>query len=295
MNLTSANAHRHAYLIICHNNFEQLCLLLELLDDVRNDIYIHIDKKVKEPPFDMLRGAVRASGLEFVERVDVSWGGYSQIRAEMMLLEAAAPKGYAYCHLISGVDMPLKTQDEIHAFFDALGQRECVNLSPTQYAVDRVMYYYPLQDFVSRKKGFVFKLLRGLQKLLVAAQRLLGFNRVRGQEQYFVKGSNWVDISGEFASWILDRKEWVEKTFKNSFCADELFVEAMLMQSPFKDRLYSDELRHIDWERGWPYTFTKEDYALLCGSDMLFARKLDSNVDAEIVRLIYEHVKKRSE
>ena len=64
---------------------------------------------------------------------------------------------------------------------------------------------------------------------------------------------------------------------------------------PFKDRLYSDELRHIDWERGWPYTFTKEDYALLCGSDMLFARKLDSNVDAEIVRLIYEHVKKRSE
>ena len=38
---------KHAYLIMCHNNFEQLKLLLKLLDDERNDIYVHIDKKAK--------------------------------------------------------------------------------------------------------------------------------------------------------------------------------------------------------------------------------------------------------
>ena len=38
---------KHAYLIIAHNNWKQLSLLLSVLDDERNDIYIHIDKKSK--------------------------------------------------------------------------------------------------------------------------------------------------------------------------------------------------------------------------------------------------------
>lgn len=38
---------RHAYLILCHNQFRILCRLLTALDDERNDIYIHVDKKRK--------------------------------------------------------------------------------------------------------------------------------------------------------------------------------------------------------------------------------------------------------
>ena len=41
---------RHAYMIIAHTNFEQLGLLLQLLDRDSNDIYLLIDKKVKNPP-----------------------------------------------------------------------------------------------------------------------------------------------------------------------------------------------------------------------------------------------------
>ena len=36
---------KHAYLIMCHNNLEVLKTLVSLLDDSRNDIYIHIDRK----------------------------------------------------------------------------------------------------------------------------------------------------------------------------------------------------------------------------------------------------------
>ena len=43
---------KHAYLIIAHNNFYILEKLLRLLDDERNDIYIHIDKKVNNFDFD---------------------------------------------------------------------------------------------------------------------------------------------------------------------------------------------------------------------------------------------------
>ena len=37
---------KHAYLIMAHGNFELLEKLLRQIDDPRNDIYIHIDKKV---------------------------------------------------------------------------------------------------------------------------------------------------------------------------------------------------------------------------------------------------------
>ena len=37
---------RHAYLIMFHQNIEQLKILLHLLDYELNDIYIHADKKL---------------------------------------------------------------------------------------------------------------------------------------------------------------------------------------------------------------------------------------------------------
>lgn len=41
---------RHAYLIMAHNEPDILNKLLLLLDDERNDIFIHYDKKCKLPP-----------------------------------------------------------------------------------------------------------------------------------------------------------------------------------------------------------------------------------------------------
>ena len=37
--------HKHAYLILAHNQFEQLAFLVSLLDHQNNDIFIHVDKK----------------------------------------------------------------------------------------------------------------------------------------------------------------------------------------------------------------------------------------------------------
>ena len=44
------NNNRHAYLIMAHNEWELLNTLLSLIDDSRNDIFLHIDKKVKKMP-----------------------------------------------------------------------------------------------------------------------------------------------------------------------------------------------------------------------------------------------------
>ena len=98
---------KHAYLVMAHHQFPLLQTTLRLLDDPRNDFFIHIDKKAGAVDFEEIRRAAPHSRVTFIERLSVHWGGYSQIRCELALLQAATQAGqYAYYHLISGVDLP---------------------------------------------------------------------------------------------------------------------------------------------------------------------------------------------
>ena len=105
---------KHAWLIIAHNQFGILQRLVSLLDDERSDFFIHIDKKVRDLP------NVHADHghVYFLSNwIDVRWGTYTQIQAEMALFSAAMEKGtYDYFHIISGTTLPLKSMDEIDAY-----------------------------------------------------------------------------------------------------------------------------------------------------------------------------------
>ena len=74
---------KFAYLIIAHTKFDQVAKLLELLDDERNDLYIHIDQKVLDA-VDIfqkkLKPAVKKSELYFVEQHNVMWGGRAKLK-----------------------------------------------------------------------------------------------------------------------------------------------------------------------------------------------------------------------
>ena len=65
---------KHAYLIMAHNSPRILRVLLEMIDDERNDIFLHVDKKsnlLKENKF-----AMKKAGLHVLEkRINVKWGG----------------------------------------------------------------------------------------------------------------------------------------------------------------------------------------------------------------------------
>ncbi len=50
---------KHAYLIMAHNNWNILKLLLKSLDTEYNDFYLHIDSKVKSFDEKELREAVK--------------------------------------------------------------------------------------------------------------------------------------------------------------------------------------------------------------------------------------------
>jgi hypothetical protein len=149
---------KHAYLIIAHNEFDILEKLLMLLDDVRNDIYIHIDKKNKNFPFDEFLKITRYSPVYFVERLNVCWGDFSMVKCELLLLKAAVRKEYQYYHLISGVDLPIKSNKEIHDFFDAHNGMEFVHYNPENMAEKlraRIEKYYIMSWYRTTQRGLV--------------------------------------------------------------------------------------------------------------------------------------------
>lgn len=118
--------------------------------------------------------------------------------------------------------------------------------------------------------------------------------------------SQWFSITHSLATYVLSRRDWLEKVFRHTNTCDEIFLATLVFDSPFKDRLYCAEevsdtvnegnMRFIDWARRTsvrhPYTLRAEDYDLLMSVPHFWARKFDENVDAGIIDRIYDTLKK---
>lgn len=122
---------KHAYLIMIHENSEVLHKCLQMIDDKRNDIFIHIDAKSDSCFKNTLYKYVKLSSLYFVDNpVKVYWAHYSQVLAEVSLFEKArCTEAYRYYHLLSGSDMPIKSQNFIHDFFEKNDGTEFIGYS----------------------------------------------------------------------------------------------------------------------------------------------------------------------
>lgn len=282
---------KHAYLIIAHNEFEVLKALLQLLDYEKNDIYLHIDRKVDDFDERLYTSYVKKSHVYILKnRISVTWGDYSQIECELRLLEAAVPKNYSYYHLLSGVDLPIKPQNVIYDFFES-SQMQFVHFDSeilNEFFLKRVNKYWLIKG---RNKSFFQK---AINRVLLTLQ--FPINRVKKSGLNYQKGANWFSITNGFAQYLVLNRAVIEKTFKYTLCGDEMFLQTLIMCSPYKDEIYlkktSDDYhsiqREIDWKRGNPYVFQKEDFEYLNSSELMFARKFSWNVDSEIVCMLLE-------
>lgn len=274
---------------MCHNNLEILEKLVHLLDDPRNDIYIHVDRKAGS--LAQWRGRIHtdSASLTFTKRISVNWGGFSQIHAELILLEAAAAKKHAYYHLLSGADLPIKTQDDIHFFFECHHGAEFIGIDEADRTNDlfsqRLQYYRYFQDHIGRRTGLHIACLEYLENFSLAIQKIAKVNRMR-QDFSPYKGPNWFSITHQMALYVLSQKDFIHSHFKYTLGCDELFLQTLAMNSPYAENVVNNTLRYIDWHRGSPYTFRSEDFDLLISSGKLFARKFDENTDVEIVEKI---------
>lgn len=270
---------KHAYLIIAHNEPLLLKTLVSLIDDERNDIFIFIDGKVNINIFKDVKTC--KSNLIYTKRCNNYWGGVSQIETEYILFETAAKTGhYAYYHLLSGVDLPLKSQDYIHDMCRRLNGIEFVGVVSAEKEIERrTRYYYILQKHF-RCSNFYQKLLVKIpQKGFVKIQQLLHVKRSCDVEMKM--GPQWVSITDDFCRYLISKKNEILHMFNHTFLCDEIFIPTILWNSQFRaniydlDNQYHSCLRKIDWQRGHPYLWRYSDVDELLDNneDYWFARK----------------------
>ena len=281
---------KHAYLIMAHTQPELLKMLLKKLDDERNDIYLHIDSKAKDYPLDEVATVLQKANCVFTERTDVKWGSYSQIHCEMVLLKEAVKCEHAYYHLLSGMDLPIKSQNDIHTFFEKYDGLEFVDEDLpeiSEAALSRVKYNHKFYGKAGSAKDI-------LGALSAKSQKLLGVDKTKKYgDIIFQKGRNWFSITHGLAKLVVEKESWIQEVFGQSVCGDELFLQTVARNSEFADKICNPntmpevpDTRYIDWERGSnnnPYVFRESDYEELLNSTALFARKFDFNIDKKIV------------
>lgn len=285
---------KHAYLIIAHNRPELLKNLVEMIDDERNDIFIHIDKKSNIKDFANIK-SLKSELIFTKERINVVWADYSQIESELVLFREASSYGhYQYYHLLSGIDIPIKNQDTIHQFFDVNAGKEFVGYmtgKENDLLLSRRADLYHICTQQGRTRVGV--MLSQLRRAFCVLQRMVGFKR---KHDITLKiGPNWVSITDDFCRWIIEKSDsQVMRNFKYTSCGDELFVQSLLWNSPFKEAIYQKGensfegcMRLIDWTRGNPYIFQIADIDEIMASNRMFCRKVtDINLAKEIRKRI---------
>ena len=291
---------KHAYLIIAHNEFEILKLLLAALDDTRNDIYIHFDAKCVDLP---LLECLESNLYILPMRIDVCWGDYSQIETEIQLFEYAhgmqKRKGisYQYYHLISGVDIPLKNQNYIHDFFNRNYGMEFLGFYQGNLELElrkKVQMYHLFPKHFSKERKLNLRSI--MRALFCRIQLLIDFKR--NKEIDLVRGTNWASVTNDFVEFLLSKKKEIYRRFNHTFCADEVYKHTLCWNSSFKDKVYNSKnealgcMREINWviteKDSFLPSFMMKDYKRLKGAPMLFARKFDAkNIDV-VKRIISE-------
>ena len=265
---------KHAYLILAHSSKILLRELIKALDDVRNDIYVHLDKKAD---FDILDFTTQYSTLYILPiRLDARWGDYSLVEVELRLMAEASSKfSYSYYHLLSGVDFPIASQNEIHNFFNKHKGKEFIgfaNHTPEAELKWRSQHYFLFSRNFNTKNLCV----RLIRRVFADIQTMLGFKRYPNEIK---KGCQWCSITNEFVIYLLSNKDYIYKNFNHTYCPDELVIQTLCWNSPFKYKVYNLEdefkgcLRYINWDDGEIHLMDSVDPEKMVQSEYLFARK----------------------
>ncbi|ANZ63160.1 hypothetical protein AYR62_02980 [Secundilactobacillus paracollinoides] len=220
------------------------------------------------------------------------------IQAEINLLKIATKTKHSIYHLISGLDLPIAGQDEIHNFFDSHIGENFLTYSatiPKNKLKMRIKKYNFTKHF--RDYNIFLRIYRQLEKVelgLIQKDKLpidlIGY------------GSNWCSISHELAREIVCSENLIFKIFNKGFLVDELFIPTLInIRGKSKFPIYyekpvhniSDEfqgnLRYINWWDGSPKTWRISDFdeiKLAKQSGHFFSRKFDEKIDNEIIKKV---------
>ena len=246
----------------------------------RFSFYVHVDGKSKP---EVVEGFFALSrkypDVKVYSRYRVNWGGNNHLKAILLLVEEALKDGMGYCHLITGQDYPLKSPEALLAEGERqVNYLDSVKLPRSDWkdgGYDR-LHYYNLFDLFNGRTRWGRRIIH----YIVAIQRIVSFKRRIPMELPWYGGMTYWSLTREcleYAMGYAAEHPRFMKAFDHSFCAEEIFFQTVLMNSPFRDSIVNDDRRFIVWEfrdGNNPATLDERDYDSATASPAFFMRKV---------------------
>lgn len=288
---------RKIFCITCHKVTAPLKMTINYLSSFKNnEILIHVDGKFNLDDFLFLE----SNNVTLLnERVDVSWGGVSQIKATLLLLERAIAVGFDYLFFLSGDDLPCMSDNKVNLLLSEIGYKNLIHFQDerSNYVdpVERVKYNYP-SYFFSKEKTLLTK----VKKKLFLMFKLLFINKEYATSVskgvVFYKGTNWFSFNHKTVCEVMsfvNGNDWFLSLFERSLCGDEVFFHTILKFIGISDIYHdpskpNDALRYMDWNTGpdHPRILDNTDIDKINKSECIFARKFSDSADAALLNSI---------
>src|SRR5690606_14189931 len=283
------------YGVICHQLTHSLVFLVnELLKSPHSIILIHVDQKADLAPFHTQFG--QHDQVYFLaDRTDVRWGSYSQIEVMLKLLQEAQKYDYGYFFFLSGDDIPLcsNTVRELFLEKEYQKQTEFVGHDDLEDDLEQRVNVLYLPIMYQKAKSPLFQFLNRWALWYCRHFRKQDISHL----PKLYKGSNWITFTDQAVTLILDYLEAsidYATIFKSSLCAYAIFFHTIIYNSHIQQHIYHAQqriedcetgLRYIAWDSGpdYPRTLDESDFDKMKQSDMLFARKMNTNITVNIL------------
>ncbi|WP_225902397.1 beta-1,6-N-acetylglucosaminyltransferase [Escherichia coli] len=204
-----------AVLIQTHNNAKYISTLAKRNPSVR--FYVHVDNKTPLTYKEIEKNNI--SNLYLIKnRVDVYWGGSSQLIATLrLMMEAIKDSNNKYFHLISGECLPLKSFADIEAEWKLTPDTNYIesHRDPTYDWRLKALYFHTDTKYLRTPLGRVITKILKFSTIFFTTSKI--------DKNYYFVGSQWFSVTrstiNKFISIYTSTSFFSH--FKYTTCADE--------------------------------------------------------------------------
>lgn len=288
---------KQAVLITAYKNIPHLLRIMDHFDE-NFRFYIHVDKNSQLSQEEIRYLSQHSKTGAFSQSFKTRWGGSAHLHSILHLMQKAAQEPeIEYVHLISGHDFPIKSAAYFREFIQKNQGAEFMEYFPLPTdkwengGLDRLKYFH-VHDLINAKGKYGPWIHR-----FIAVQKKLGISRnLDFKDMVLHGGSTWWSLSRQAVSYILNflkENPWFLKKFRFSFCAEEIVIQTVLLNSPFKSKIQNSNLRLIVWEYrngNIPAVLDESDLEKIHASNHLFARRFEYPVSEALLKKIASRI-----
>jgi Core-2/I-Branching enzyme len=232
----------HAFLVLAHKDPELVTLLVNTIQSF-GKVYLHVDRKPLHDFTDLLS----RKDIFVTSQINVKWASWTQVEAQLILVNQAIKEGAKRLTLISGDSLPIALN---HRFENLLRSNlDICHNRALKFSKNPEMDDQYFRRYFSAKnhRGFLPRLLNYFSRkwpIKIDISRHLGY-----LDLYI--GSAWWSITSETMRKVLDYQNQNPKIldfFKKAKLPDELYFQTLVSNT--SENLNGTGIMYANWRDG---------------------------------------------